>query len=1709
MNDAPVAGADGASTSEDTAVTILASSLLANDSDIDGNPLTLTAVGNAVGGTVALDVNGGVVFTPMANFNGAAAFDYTISDGNGGAATQTVTVNVTPVNDAPVAGADGASTSEDTAVTILASSLLANDSDIDGNPLTLTAVGNAVGGTVALNVNGDVVFTPTADFNGAATFDYTVSDDQGGTATQTVTVDVAPVNDAPGAGVDSTSTLEDTAVTILASSLLANDSDIDGNPLTLTAVGNAVGGTVALDVNGGVVFTPMANFNGAAAFDYTISDGNGGAATQTVTVNVTPVNDAPVAGADGASTSEDTAVTILASSLLANDSDIDGNPLTLTAVGNAIGGTVALDVNGDVVFAPTVNFNGAAIFDYTVSDGNGGTATQTVTVDVAPVNDAPVTQAKTASTAEDTAVTILEVDLLAGATDVDGDALVLASVGNAVGGTVALDVNGDVVFTPDANFNGAATFDCTTSDGAGGTSTSTVTVDVAAVNDAPVASADGASTSEDTAVTIMASSLLANDTDIDGNLLMLTAVGNAVGGSVALNVAGDIVFTPTANFNGAATFDYTISDGQGGTATQIVTVNVAPVNDAPIASADSASTSEDAAVTILASSLLVNDSDTDGDPLTLTTVGNAIGGAVALDVNGNVVFTPIANFNGPAAFDYTVSDGNGGAATQTATVNVAAVNDAPVAQTGGRILLGEGQTVSGLLKASDIDDAASALTYSLVSGPAHGAVTLATDGSYSFQAASGYSGGDSFTWKVVDASGGESTAGTAVTVGAKGNWGQIERVNSYMTNEQTKSAIAALSNGNSLIAWSSEGQDGSYAGVYAQLLGPDGRPMGSEFRLNATTTSIQRNPAVDGFTDGGFIAAWEAYQDGSILGVYARLFGADGTPSTAEFQINTTTADWQYDPSVAVLDDGRFLVTWSSNLQDGSNYGVYGRLYSRDGVAQTGEFQVNQYTTDWQYDAEAKALANGGFVITWTSINQDGGAHGIYARLYDAAGLATGNEFQVNVDSAWSQYRSTIATLNDGSFVVLWRDSDFVQTPSSAGDITGRRFAADGAPMTGEFRVNLSDYTGSQINPSITALADGGFVAVWESIDSFTTYANAIRAQRFDVNGNLTEAYTVAALPYDAAGVYFPKVTARSDGGFTVSWQAKSADGANDIFTKTYAAQDITAAQTASTTTADIQNQIAMQGLAEGGYWAIWSSYNQDGSSYGVYAQRFDADGAKLGGEFRLNTTTVYGQYYSSTAQLSDGTILVSWTSTIQDGNAAGVFARRFNSDGTALSSEFQVNTYTTSDQFKSSVTALSDGGFFVSWQSLGQDGSGYGIYGQRFDVNSNKVGSEIQINSWTTGDQSTTMVAALVNGGYVVAWASMGQDAAATNGAYARVFDAAGNAVTGEFQVNVGTAGTQSQPVVAGLADGSFVIAWYDSDAQPAPGSGSDITARRYAADGTALTEEFRVNLANITNNQYKPTIAALSDGGFVVAWYTYSGSAFNAVMAQRFAADGTAGESYAVATQAYMNTADQTPSITALSDGGFAVGWQAYGPNGTYDVYTKAYHGWAQDFAPQTLIGGSADDLISGGDADDTLSGLGGADTLIGGAGADSYLFGRGDDADAVNNQSHGGEGDKLVFGAGIATDQLWFARSGNDLLVSVIGSSDQVDIQGWYDTAANQVDSFQTADGYALPAGQVDNLVNAMAAFAPPAMGQITLPQNYQDQLVPVIVANWHVG
>ena len=374
VNDIPVAVEDTLELIEDATLTSI--DVIANDTDIDGDTLTLTAVSTDGTGTVAVNADGvSVDYTPAADFNGTETITYTVSDGTD-TSEGTLTITVTAVNDIPVAVEDTLELIEDATLTSI--DVIANDTDIDGDTLTLTAVSTDGTGTVAVNADGvSVDYTPAADFNGTETITYTVSD---GTDTSegTLTITVTAVNDIPVAVEDTLELIEDATLTSI--DVIANDTDIDGDTLTLTAVSTDGTGTVAVNADGvSVDYTPAADFNGTETITYTVSDGTD-TSEGTLTITVTAVNDIPVAVEDTLELIEDATLTSI--DVIANDTDIDGDTLTLTAVSTDGTGTVAVNADGvSVDYTPAADFNGTETITYTVSDGTDtseGTLTITV-----------------------------------------------------------------------------------------------------------------------------------------------------------------------------------------------------------------------------------------------------------------------------------------------------------------------------------------------------------------------------------------------------------------------------------------------------------------------------------------------------------------------------------------------------------------------------------------------------------------------------------------------------------------------------------------------------------------------------------------------------------------------------------------------------------------------------------------------------------------------------------------------------------------------------------------------------------------------------------------------------------------------------------------------------------------------------------------------------------------------------------------------------------------------------------------------------------------------------------------------------------------------------------------------------------------------------------------------------------------------------------
>jgi len=550
-----------------------------------------------------------ITFTPAANYNGPASFEYTISDGHGGTDTATVYLNVMPVDDASVLIADTNTVNEDNPAI---GNVLGNDSDVDN---ALSVASFRVGfhtynagqtayihdvGTVTILSNGNYTFTPESNWNGTVP-QVTYTTNTG--SSSTLNISVTAVDDPSVLKSDTDTVQEDHWAW---GNVLDNDKDVD-NTLRVTTfqvggqtynAGNSSVtipgiGTLMIQTDGDYLFKPDANWNGTVPqVTYTTNTGS----STTLTINVTPVNDPSVLTPDSKTVAEDT---IASGNVLSNDTDVDnalsvatfrvsGHTYNAGDTANISGvGTLKMESNGEYTFTPNANWNGnVPQVTYTTNTGSNTTLSITIT----SVNDNPTANPDMATVAEDSVnntITVLNNDTISPDT---GETLSVTAA-SALNGTVSINSNGTLRYTPNANYNGSDTISYTISDGNGGTSQSTVAVTVTSVNDAPNTANVTGSGNEDSVITVTLSG-----SDIDGSITgykvtTLPSNGTLYSNAAMTNIVhvNDIVgstvyFLPTNNWSGNTSFTYAARDNNNAfdTSPATVSISVSPVSDAPI-----------------------------------------------------------------------------------------------------------------------------------------------------------------------------------------------------------------------------------------------------------------------------------------------------------------------------------------------------------------------------------------------------------------------------------------------------------------------------------------------------------------------------------------------------------------------------------------------------------------------------------------------------------------------------------------------------------------------------------------------------------------------------------------------------------------------------------------------------------------------------------------------------------------------------------------------------------------------------------------------------------------------------------------------------------------------------------------------------------------------------------------------------------------------
>lgn len=848
------------------------------------------------------------------------------------------------------------------------------------------------------------------------------------------------------------------------------------------------------------------------------------------------------------------------------------------------------------------------------------------------------------------------------------------------------------------------------------------------------------------------------------------------------------------------------------------------------------------------------------------------------------------------------------------------------------------------------------------------------------------------------------------------------------TSTQTQPRIIVMTNGNAVVAWEDwGGTDGSGYGVFAQIMSPAGVKVGSQIKLNTTVSGTQQSPYIAALTGGGFVAAWSSNHEGNGYGIFAQRFSETGVRVGAEFLVNSYSLSDQIDPSVTALADGGFLVSWSSAGQDGSGQGLYTRRFDRDGTALGAETQINTTTTNDQMLVTGTELTNNDVIFAWQ--NWSTGSPQAMLRRF------TGDSDYIFVTGADTSESLVGNTTND---ILTGKGGDDVFDGLGGNDLIDGGDGTDTAQYSG----NLSNYTVT-VNDGVVSVVDGR-VGTPDGTDTLTTVERlkfadqtidltSLFPQVFDIivpdgatyNGQLQvpAGYTVTLVQGPGAGT--GTVTLAADGSYTYV--------APDGYSGTTEFKFRLTAPNGVAQIAPVNVRVSLDGIGSGTY--------TDGTEQTVTAFVTEAYGANWDIKYR---------YRNQITRLTGGGYVVAWSAVDGDGSGANVYYQAFNAAGAAVGAPAKANTTSTGgNQNFVTVTTLADGGFVVGWSDWSGNSS---AYWRRFDAAGAAQTGENRMMPPSTGWNGQYEYVAQFPDGTLAVF-SMGRHDSGDYQVYMRRYNLDGTAIDAvPVQVNTPASGTQTLPRAVTLTNGNVVVMWEDQGGNDSSGNG--IYYQVLASDGSPVGNYGRANTTT-SGGQVSGDIAALSGSGFVVVWSSPQDTSGYGVYAQRFLADGSkSGSEFLVNT--YVTSDQLDAAVTALSDGGFFVTWQSNGQDGSgQGIYGKRFNSSGTAVGTEVQIS----DTVTGdqmlpdvselanrdlmftwqswatggaelvqkrlvapsGTGAYSLSGSAGSDILLGGSLADVLSAGDGDDL-----LIGGGGNDTITGGNGVDTVQYSGPRS-----------------------------------------------------------------------------------
>lgn len=740
VNDLPIALDDSFIVGEDQ---VLSGNFSLNDTDAETSILAYTLLDAPDFGTLIIQPSGQFTYTPQLNYFGTDVFIYQAADGVGASDVATVTISITAVNDVPVALGETVSGTEDT---VINGNVSSNDSDIETASLTYTLVTAPTSGSLILNPTGTYIYTPASNYFGTQQAVYRATDAGGLFGTATLTLVIAPVNDAPLAVADVFTTLEDIPVN---GSVASNDSDAENQPLTFT-FGSSVNGVLTGNLNGTFTFVPSANYFGTVVIAYSACDNAGLCTTSTLTIQVSSVNDGPMAQNDIFIGNEDQ---VLTGNVGSNDSDIEAGVLIFSLLGGATNGVLTMTPQGLLTFQPSLHYFGTQLVNYQVCDQQGACATASLTVQVLSVNDLPLAQNDAFTGVEDQS---LSGNVSINDTDVETALLSYSLVQNTALGSLVLQPSGAFVFTPPTNYNGVQTFVYSACDGSNACVTGSVTLTISSVNDAPVVQSEQIGMLMNTT---LIDNVSLNDSDADGEPLLYTFSAPSQGVFVGQS-SGGFSYVPAQNQLGTVVVPYTACDAANACASGVLTISISLVNEAPILGDDSYVLNEDQS---LSGQVGLNDVDSDGHTITYVLLDSPDTGGFTFSPSGNFTFAPPLHYSGTVTFTVRGCDLFNACSESTATIEILSVNDLPQATDRVLNVLEDVSEIMHL--ATGVSDAdGEALSYTLLTLPSNGQASLTDEGMLVYVPEENFFGEDLLTYQVCDSQGACATATVSISV---------------------------------------------------------------------------------------------------------------------------------------------------------------------------------------------------------------------------------------------------------------------------------------------------------------------------------------------------------------------------------------------------------------------------------------------------------------------------------------------------------------------------------------------------------------------------------------------------------------------------------------------------------------------------------------------------------------------------------------------------------------------------------------------------------------------------------------------------------------------------------------------------------------------------------------------------------------------------------